>query len=35
VRRGPAAWDAAVREGGALGFEDAIAFALDEPSLED
>ena len=26
-----AAWNAAAREGGALSFEDAIAYALDEP----
>ena len=29
VRHGPAAWEAAAREGAALGFEDAIAFALE------
>jgi len=30
-RHGADVWDAAVREGGTLGFEDAIAYALDEP----
>jgi hypothetical protein len=30
-RHGAMAWDAAVREGAALSFEDAIAYALDEP----
>ena len=28
---GTDAWDAAAREGGALSFEDAIAYALEEP----
>jgi tetratricopeptide (TPR) repeat protein len=31
TRCGADAWDAAVREGAALSFEDAIAYALDEP----
>jgi len=31
ARRGADAWDRAVGEGAALGFEDAIAYALDEP----
>ena len=30
-RHGAAAWDAAVREGAARGFEDALDYALDEP----
>jgi predicted ATPase/DNA-binding SARP family transcriptional activator len=30
-RHGADAWDTAVREGGQLSFEDAIAFALDQP----
>jgi predicted ATPase/DNA-binding SARP family transcriptional activator len=30
-RRGAEAWEVAVREGAALSFEDAIAYALDEP----
>ena len=33
VRWGADAWDAAVREGAALSFEDAIAYALDERRL--
>jgi predicted ATPase/class 3 adenylate cyclase len=32
TRYGPDAWDAAAREGGALSFEEAIAYALQEPS---
>ena len=31
TRYGTDRWDAATREGGALSFEDAIAFALQEP----
>ena len=31
TRRGADAWDAAAREGSALSFEDAIAYALQEP----
>jgi predicted ATPase/class 3 adenylate cyclase len=31
TRHGADEWDAATREGGALGFEDAIAYALQEP----
>jgi hypothetical protein len=31
TRRGAAAWDGAARNGGALSFEDAIAYALEEP----
>jgi hypothetical protein len=31
-RHGPDAWDAAVREGAALSFEDAIAYALEDPN---
>jgi len=31
ARRGADAWDRAVGEGAALGCEDAIAYALDEP----
>ena len=33
TRHGRLAWDAAVREGAALSFNDAIAYALDEPRL--
>jgi hypothetical protein len=32
TRCGTEAWDAAAREGDALSFEDAIAYALEEPS---
>jgi hypothetical protein len=31
TRHGPDDWDAAAREGSALSFEDAIAYALQEP----
>ena len=31
ARCGADTWDAAVREGGALSFEEAIAYALEEP----
>jgi hypothetical protein len=33
TRHGVDAWDATAREGGALGFEDAIAYALEEPAV--
>ena len=33
ARCGADAWDAALREGAALSFEDAIAYALDERRL--
>src|SRR3954463_10203358 len=32
TRYGAEGWDAAVREGATLNFEDAIAYALDEPN---
>jgi hypothetical protein len=32
ARRGPDAWDAGVREGAALSFHDAIAYALADGS---
>jgi hypothetical protein len=31
ARRGPDAWDAAARDGRTLSFDDAIAYALQEP----
>ena len=31
TRHGADAWDAAVRDGGTLSFDDAIAYALQEP----
>ena len=33
ARCGTDAWNAAAREGGALSFEDAIAYALEEPPV--
>jgi hypothetical protein len=32
ARHGVDAWDAALRAGAGLGFQDAIAFALEDPS---
>ena len=34
TRCGTRAWDAAVRDGSTLSFEDAIAYALDEPPTQ-